>query len=145
MKRASLIASAAIVVVANGLALLHAARNRTGTPEAEMTLTQRELQYFNRSTADDSGVTLSLEWTDPSSFPWPAQVQNPAIWLDQRKLRSLGFACSVNAASPDAGRYYQRQRPRQVFVALEYDGAAWRAWVETYERSVAEQRAKAQF
>jgi hypothetical protein len=51
----------------------------------------------------------------------------------------------VNPASPDAGRYYQRQRPRQVFVALEYDSAAWRAWVETYEHALAEQRAQAQF
>jgi hypothetical protein len=32
-----------------------------------------------------------------------------------------------------------------VFVALEYDGAAWRAWVETYEHALAEQRAQAQF
>jgi hypothetical protein len=146
MKRASLIASAAIILVANALALVHAMRNRTGTPEAEMALTQRELRYFNRSVADDnSGVTLYLEWTDPSSFPWPAQVENPPNWLDQQKLQRLGFDCSMNPASPDAGRHYQRQRPRQVFVALEYEGAAWRAWVETYEHAVAEQRAKTQF
>jgi hypothetical protein len=145
MKRASLIAAAAIVVVANALALVHAARNRTGTPDAEMTLTQRELRYFSGSAADDdSGVTLYLECTDPGSSPWPGELEKPAIWLDRQKLQSLGFACSLNAASPDAARYYQRQRPRQAFVALEYEGAAWRAWVEGYERALAEQKAKKQ-
>jgi hypothetical protein len=148
MKRASFIAAAAIVVVANALALVHAARNRTGTPDAEMTLTQRELRYFNRSAADeDSGVSLYLEWIDPGNFPWPwpGQLERSTIWLDRTKLQSLGFGCSVDAASPDAGRYYQRQRPRQVFVALEYEGAAWRAWAESYNRVSAEQKANKQF
>jgi hypothetical protein len=71
MKRASFIASAAIIVVANALALAHALRNRVGTPEARLTLTQRELRYVNGfPPSDDSGVTLRLEWTDPSNLPW---------------------------------------------------------------------------
>jgi hypothetical protein len=113
MKKTSLLVSAAIILVANVFALLHAMRNRVGTPDAEITLTQRELRYSNSYAADDSGVTLYLQWTYPSNFPW----------LDQSKLQQLGFACSVNPNSPDAGRYYQRQRSRKVFVALEYDGA----------------------
>lgn len=143
MKRASLLVSAAIIVVANAFALLHAMRNRAGAPDAETTLTQRELRYFNRSKADDdSGVTLNLEWTDPTNLRWPLEAENPGGWLDRSKLQQLGFACSVDPNSPDAGRYYQRQRPRKVFVALEYDGAAWSAWSEMYERAVAEQRAR---
>jgi len=58
------------------------------------------------------------------------------IWLDQPKLQGLGFDCSVNPSSPDSARYYERQRARQVFVALEYDGAAWRAWAEAYQRAL---------
>lgn len=145
MKRASFIASAGIIVLANALALAHALRNRMGTPDAEVTLTKRELGYFSHSvTDDDSGVTLRLEWTDPNLL-WPPQVQSPNTWLNQQALQRLGFDCSVNPASPDAGRYYQRQRPRQVFVALEYDGAGWRAWLEAYQHALAEQRAKTQF
>jgi len=146
MKQTSLIVSAAIIVIANVFALAHGVSNRMGTPDAEITLTNRELQYFNRSTADDdSGITLHLAWTNPDGFPWPVRVENRAIWLDQQRLERLGFDCSVNPASADAQRYYQRQRPRQVFVALEYDGAAWRAWVAANDRAVAEQRTKPQF
>jgi hypothetical protein len=69
MKRTSLIASAAIVVLANAVALVHAARNRMGTPDAELTLTQRELRYYPSARDDDSGVALNLEWTDPDNLP----------------------------------------------------------------------------
>jgi hypothetical protein len=143
MKRLSLIASAAVIVLANLLALLHAQRNRTGSTEADLTLTQRELRYYNGSAPDDSGVSLNLQWTDPNAYFF-SDKENPAAWLDETKLRSLGFACSVSAASPDAGNYYQRQRPRRVFVVLEYDGPAWRAWAERYERARVNRRAGVQ-
>jgi hypothetical protein len=146
MKAAPLVISAAIIVLANALALVHAARNRTGAPEAEITLTQRELVYFNSSAHDDnSGVTLHLEWTDPSNTPFPSEAERSTNWLDRQKLRSLGFACDVSPTDRDAGRYYQRQRSRRAFVALEYDGAAWRNWMQAYERGVAEQGIKLQF
>ena len=144
MKSLSLIASAAIIVLANLLALFHAMRNRAGTMEADLTLTQRELRYFNRSAPDDSGVSLHLDWTDPNAYYFSDKGVNPAAWLDEKKLQSLGFRCSVNVASPDAKSYYERQRPRRVFVAFEYDGPAWRAWAEDYERARANRRTGAQ-
>ncbi len=147
MSRGSLICAAAIIVVSNALALLHAARNRAGNPEAEITLTNRELQYLSHSDLDDSGVTLHLAWTDPATnaigFTGP-QVENPPYWLDRPKLQALGFDCSVDPSSPDADRFYQRQRPRQAFVALEYNGAAWRTWLEISEREMAKRRAQIQ-
>lgn len=136
MKRASLIAANSIIVIANAFALIHGLRNRVGSPDAEITLTNRELRYFNPSPSDeDSGVTLHLQRTDSSHFYGIRQLENQPNWLDRQELQSLGFDCSVNPASPDAGRFYQRQRPRQAFVALEYDGRAWRAWLETFERA----------
>lgn len=141
MKHASLIATASILAIANLFALVHAARNRAGTPEAEMTLTNRELRYYDFSAAnDDSGVTLHLQVTDPNNFPLPGRPESH--WLNRQKLEALGFDCRMNPDSPDAGEFYQRQRPRRAFVALEYDGAAWRNWLDSYEQSLAEQRAK---
>jgi len=135
VNRLSIICAAAIIVIANAFALVHSARNRAGSPEAELTLTNRELQYFNPSAPDDSGVTLNLHWTDPSgSFNWRTQVPYLPNWLDPRKLRALGFDCSKDPTSPDADRFYQRQQPRKVFVALEYDSAAWRDWLDSCER-----------
>jgi hypothetical protein len=134
MKAASLVAAALIVVFANTFALMHAARNRSGSPEAEVMLTQRELRYALRSPSDeDSGVTLNLQWTGPGSFGLPAA--DYANWLDAQKLGKLGFDCSVNPADAEAARFYERQRPRRAFVALEYYGPAWQAWLEAWQRS----------
>jgi len=143
MKKASLIAAAAIVVLANALALWHAARNRMGSPEAEITLTERELLFYRGSGDDNSGVTLHLEWIDLNNPPAPGLVENPLIWLDQQKLQRLGFDCSVNLSGPDAVRYYGGQRARRAFVALEYDAASWRAWFEIYQRAVSQQSGSA--
>ena len=45
MKHAGVFAPAAIVLLANAFALIHAAINRSGQPEAEIVLTERELNY----------------------------------------------------------------------------------------------------
>jgi hypothetical protein len=141
MKSASLVTAASIVLVANALALFHAARNRVRDPESEITLTNRELRYFGQSaTDDDSGVTLQLLWTDPS-ISWAADEDHGPNWLDRQKLQTLGFDCGVDPGSSGAARFYQRQRPRQAFAALEYDGEAWRALAEEYERARAKRRA----
>jgi hypothetical protein len=143
MKSASLVTAASIILAANALALFHAARNRAGSPEAEITLTNRELRYFDQSaTDDDSGVTLHLQWTDPAIF-WRAGTERKQSWLDRTKLQTLGFDCAVDPGNSEAARFYERQRPRQVFAALEYDGASWRALVEEYERALAKQQAAA--
>jgi len=92
---------------------------------------------------DDSGVTLQLNWTDPNSFYLPGRTDNPLIWLDAAKLAALGFDCRVDPSSKDAGRHYQRQQPRRAYVAFEYDGRAWRAWVATNARAAVEQKSEA--
>ena len=60
MKHASLIAAAALVLLANAFALIHASLNRSGEIEADMVLTERELT--NYADPDDSGVSLTLRW-----------------------------------------------------------------------------------
>jgi len=107
MKNASLITAAAIVIIANAFALVHAALNRTGPPEAEIVLTERELRHWAPSPKDeDSGVDLHLQWVQLS-----IDEANP---------------------TPDSQRDYQRRRARRAFVALEFDGDAWHAWAESH-------------
>jgi hypothetical protein len=141
MKRASLVIAASIVLVANASALFHAARNRAGNPEAEITLTNRELRYFDQSATDeDSGVTLHLQWTDPNIL-WTPEMEHRPNWFDRQKLQALGFDCGVDPGSSEAARFYQRQRPRAAFAALEYDGAAWREFLQEHEEALAKRRA----
>ena len=134
MKDLSLIAAAAILGVSNAALLLHAARNRMGTPDADVVLTQRELRYYGSSfTEDDSGVVLHLDWSDPTGLPQP-EPQFSAGWPDRATLERLGFDCSVDPASPKASRHYALERPRQGYAALELDGPAFHSWLDNYRR-----------
>jgi hypothetical protein len=140
MKNLSLAAGIAIILTANTLALIHAARNRVGSADAELTMTNRELRFTRPPADENSGVTLYLQWTTQSEFPSAYGNGRPG-WLDQQKLEALGFDCRLNPTANDAAWFYRRQRPRKAFVALEYDGPAWRTWLDTYHQA-AEQRAK---
>ena len=135
MKNVSLWAAVGVVLVANVFALVHAQRNRAAT-DAEITLTNRELFYLpsRPSAEDESGVALTLQWRESLNFPGVRATTSPLNWLNVAKLRELGFDCSRDAASPDAQEFYSRQGPRAVFVALEYEGAAWQAWRDAYRK-----------
>jgi hypothetical protein len=134
MRRESLFGAAAVVLVANVFTLAHAWRNRSGPVEADVTLTQRELERPYNFNADDSEVALNLRWNPQSR--WFGELQEP--WLDQKVLRELGFDTSVSPSSDGAPGFYQRQRPRRAFVALEYDGPAWRKWLDSIQQQIRE-------
>ena len=137
MKRAGLLAAAAIVLVANAFALVHAWRNRSGTVTTDITLTERELPLAYNSDDDNSGVAFNLRWTDSQEYIYPAN--DPAPWLDQNHLQELGFDTSVAPSDSEAFDYYLRQRPRRGFVALEYDGPAWQKWIDEVESQAKKQ------
>lgn len=135
MKRVLLGAAAAVVVFANAAAWIHGARNRAGQPQAEIVLTEREL-WYQPGDSDNSIVTLLLRRTDPS-FGVPGVPGGRGVeWLDRGKLGSIGFDCSLDPSDESAGLFYRRQRSRKAFVALEYDGPAWRAWIEVQQAAV---------
>jgi hypothetical protein len=106
----SLHLAAAFVLLASGLALVHVARNRSGGPEAEITLTDRELELQKDS--EDSGVQLNLRWRG---------------FFERDKLAALGFDCGMALSDPKARDFYWRQRPKSTFVAFEFDGPALQA------------------
>lgn len=142
MKSWSFAAAAGIVAFSNAFLLAHVLYNRLGAPDADVVLTQRELSYLHpTANDDDSGVSLLLLWSDRIDLPSPDR-QNAPDWLDCPVLAKLGFDCSVAASAPHADQFYERQRARRGYVALEFEGPVWRAWHEAYERSVAEQKAE---
>src|SRR5439155_25233349 len=131
-KHASLIAAAALVLLANAFALIHASLNRSGALETDMVLTERELT--NYADPDDSGVSLTLRWVDSGAPRYSTAVQPDEIesrnWLNRARLAELGFDCHVDPSDRDAYTFYNRQRTRSAYVALEYDGPAWQSWIE---------------
>ena len=96
--------------------LASVSRNRSGGREA-IVLSEREVFVFPR-TDDNTTAKLSLSWQPPS--------MRRDTWFNAEKLARLGFDTRV------AGRGSQspRQLPRDVFVVLELDGPAWRAFLE---------------
>jgi len=121
-----------LLIVSNAFVLGYVAMNRSGEPDSEMQLTARELQYYG-GRSDESGVALMLRWTNTApEYPTGLPGETP-VWFDQKKLEELGFDLSVPASSPKAARFYENLRSREVFVALEYDGPAWEAWLKDRE------------
>jgi hypothetical protein len=129
MKRTGLFAAAAIVVLANALALLHAWQNRSGPVDADVTLTERELSLPYRAGDEDSSVSLGLHWIQPEQWQLP-EPQRRIPRFDAAMLRQVGFDTSVPPSDPRARDFYRRQRARPAFLALEYQGPAWRKHVE---------------
>jgi hypothetical protein len=97
---------AAVVVAANAVALVGAARNRWGQPEAVLELTEDEAPLAWRG-RQDSGLFVNLSWR------WTVAP----LWVDAAKLVELGFP-RASAIPPG------RPLSRQGFVALELGPAA---------------------
>ena len=132
MKLPLLPGAISLLVVSNAFVLAHVAMNRSGSPDSEMELTARELQYYG-SRSDESGVTLMLRWTNTAPEYPPGLPADAPGWFDRKKLEDLGFDLSVPADSPKASRFYENLRLREAFVALELEGPAWEAWLKDRE------------
>lgn len=128
MKRL-LLAAAAVVCLTNVGALTLGALNRTGTADAEVTLTERELRLVHDS--DSTATTLRLMFV---------QRFDEAEWLTCPKLETLGVSCAPPPPGSDMGRWYARQPERPAFVALEFDGPAWRSYRQAEKRRQEEAR-----
>lgn len=133
------IVAAVLVILTNAAALGGVAYNRSGEPESELLLSQRELGVppWRRAEADNSGITLTLDWRviadqfepDFVGFAYLPRWGVPG-WLDQGKLAQLGFDMSRPVTAPDAGRHYEKMMSREVLLVLEFDGSAYQQELE---------------
>lgn len=132
-----LIAGVALILVANAIALVGVAYNRSDEPESHLRLTEREASLPWRTyESENSGIALALRWRvldrKPDRRVEPAYYYSgiaPA-WLDQDKLRALGFDVSKSAGAPDSALYYEKLLSKEVLLVLEYDGPAYQSMLE---------------
>ncbi len=125
MKRSAWLALS-VVLLSNAVALGSVWYNRSGEPEAQLLLSERELQrvYAGWLRDEDDGVLrLQLSWQRPGDG-W----QLP--WLDEAKLRELGFSATDEQA-------LNRQTAREVWLVLELDGPLYRRQVEQARQALA--------
>jgi uncharacterized protein DUF4824 len=131
-------ASAALVVLTNSFVLIGVGYNRSGEPEAEITLSEREvpLSYVAFRSEENTELALRLHWQSPA-HRWQALMFEPRPgpdWFDQAKLEAVGYDCSLPFSDPLAELYYDKMLPREAFVVLGYGGQAWTHWLEEWER-----------
>jgi Domain of unknown function (DUF4824) len=131
-------ASAALLVLTNVIVLVGVTYNRSDEPEAEITLTERELplSYADYRSEENTGLALRLDWQHPG-HRWHAimfESQFEPNWFDQGKLENIGYDCSLPLSDPFAEQYYDRMLPREAYVVLAYGGEAWARWREEWDR-----------
>jgi hypothetical protein len=118
MRRRGLLAAAAIVLLANAIALLGVSRNRASTLQT-IDLTERELTLGYQG-EENSGIDLHLA----------ASYEPTLNWFDAAKLQELGFPAAIS--STDDHRVWPA---RPAYVAFEYDGPAWQAVFEQQRKT----------
>ncbi len=134
-RRHTLALGAALIVATNAVALLGVAYNRSGTPESELRLSQRELRppYQWGLQRENSGLSLTLVWQAGEPYG------STAAWLDRAKLTELGFDVSRSAGR----RHYEKVRDREVYLVLELAGSAYQAALDAARERAEKRKAEA--
>lgn len=132
MKRFGLMAALTLIVLINLIILAGVRYNRTGEPDAVVTLTEREL-HLEASDKENSGVSLQLKLQSVHN-KW----SETSPWFDRKKLEAVGFDCSQPIDAKEAAKYYKKQLSRQSYTVLEYEGQAWSDWQNWQEQQLRE-------
>lgn len=138
MRQRGMLIAVGLVLLVNAVVLVGVAANRSGEPDAVVTLTERELplsSYDGYAERENTGLSLRLSWVQGrtgsvrAAFP-PARRRGRPAWFDKAKLEAIGFDCAMPLDDPSAALHYDKMLPRKTFVVLEYEGAAWESWLE---------------
>ncbi len=130
-----------LLVATNLVVLAGVLANRSGEPEALMTLTERELPLPSRLHKENSGLALRIAWRAPGSGSAEYFERGNPAWLDAAKLKELGFKTEDTAGSTDTGKSSRPALPKEVFIVLENNGAAYREAVQNAESELAKKTA----
>lgn len=142
-------AGAALILLANAVALTGVYFNRGGEPEARMTLSQRELgmPWGWGIARDNSGLALGLNWrvSDASAVEYfyggYGYHGGTPDWLDEQRMQALGFDTATVAEGNAGRRRFERQLPREALLVLELAGPAWQAALERARENAARHEA----
>ena len=145
----TLAAGAVLILLTNAVALTGVYFNRSGEPEARMTLSQRELgiPWDWRVPRDNSGLVLGLNWRVPDgstvdySYGGDGYHGGTPEWLDEPRMKALGFDTAPVAESSEGRRRFERQLPREALLVLELAGPAWQQALERARTNAARHEA----
>lgn len=134
MRRYGMVIAIGLLMLVNAVVLGGVAYNRSGEPEAAVTLTERELplsSYYGYADRENTGLSLRLSWSQAGSlsvFKFQQRRRQTQEWFGKAKLEAVGFDCSLPLDDRNAELHYSKMLPRKTFVVLEFEGKAWEAW-----------------
>ncbi|MBI3597537.1 MAG: DUF4824 family protein, partial [Nitrospirae bacterium] len=140
----------ALIISTNAVVLIGAQYNRSGEPDASVTLTERELAlpYSYGFGRENSGLSLRLVWSvmtkDQKTYNGIynfMRYRGSAGWLDKNKLATLGFDVTDDPDTLGGKRHYQKVLPREVLFVLEYDGEAYQQMLNQAKQHLQEEEA----
>ena len=145
----TLAAGAALILLANAVALTGVYFNRSGEPEARMTLSQRELgmPWDWHVARENSGLALGLNWrvSDGNAVEYSyggyGYHGGTPEWLDEPRMQALGFDVASVPESIEGRRRFERSLPREVLLVLELGGPAWQRALERTRQNAARHEA----
>ena len=145
----TLAAGAVLILLANAVALTGVYFNRSGEPEARLTLSQRELgiPWDWRVPRDNSGLVLGLNWRVPDgsavdySYGGYGYHGGTPEWLDEPRMKALGFDTAAVAENSEGRRRFERQLPREALLVLELAGPSWQQALERARTNAARHEA----
>jgi len=146
----TLVAGAAVILLANAVALTGVYLNRSGEAESRLVLTQRELGTpwgWGMARRENSGLALALNWrvSDASvgEYYGSGIGMNGGTpdWLDEARMVALGFDTAASAADQSNRRRLERQLPRDVLLVLELAGPVWQQALERARQNAARHEA----
>jgi len=132
----------ALLIMANAYVLGGVFYNRSGAPDAVVELTGRELQEPYALFKENNAMSLRFQWnvlgreTDYDDYYYT--YSRAPEWLDQTKLKSLGFDVKTDKKTIHGWNAISKQ----VFMVLELDGPAFRTAVERAEKGLEKIRAE---
>ncbi len=140
-----------LLLATNIIVLAGVAYNRSGEADTRITLTERELRspYYTR--AENSGLALNVVWRILNNHTGDQYLfySRPMVlssygdnveWLDRNKMEALGFDTEAMLRNNDDLRRRKVTVPREVYLVLEYDGAAYREAVTRAQAAVAKEQ-----
>lgn len=128
-----------LILLVNAIVLAGVAWNRSGTPESQLDLSQRELYLpaYGNFSEDNSSPAFELRWRSLGAQAERFGNRTPA-WLNADKLAALGFpAEQLQVSRRDLLR---ERQSREVLLVLELDGPAYQAAMRQAEAELARLR-----
>lgn len=140
-KATALLLGLALIVLGNAVALTGIFYNRSGEPDAKVKLTQRELRlpYPGGFERDNSGIAFDLQWRVSHENSLYAINWGYPDWLNEIKLKELGFDTSIAKTLRNQQRYH-KMLPREAYVVLEYNGPAYAAQLKRAQDTLKHQQ-----